>query len=66
LGESFSREADGLAGKPPTDEVNGFEVIRIDLLDVAIAGHIGPVFGKHFLGVRLVLYLPAHGHAGAL
>jgi len=66
LGESLPREADGLAGEASADEVDGFEVIRIDLLDIAIAGNVGPMLGEHLPAVRLVLHLPAHGHSGTL
>jgi len=57
---------DGLAGESSGDDVDGFELGTVYLLDVPVAGNVGPMLGQHALAVRVVLDLPAGDHAGPL
>jgi hypothetical protein len=66
LSTSFPGEADGLAGEPSTDDVDGFELTRVHLLDVPVARNVRPVLRQHPLAVGVMLYLPSDFHAGTL
>jgi hypothetical protein len=39
--------ADVLAGEPPADEVNGFELSSVNIPHVPVSPHIGPMLFQH-------------------
>jgi hypothetical protein len=47
LAAAAAGAADGLTREPSGDEVGSGQVIGLDLLDVAPAGHVRPVLGQH-------------------
>lgn len=63
LRQPFAGDTDGLTGEPSADEVDGFKVIRVQLLDVAVTGNVGPVLCEHLGAVGIILNLPAAFHA---
>lgn len=40
--------------------------MRVQRLDVAVTGHVGPVASEDAVAIRIILHLPANHHAGAL
>jgi hypothetical protein len=61
-----SRVREGLARVAAAHEVDGLDVRPVDRSDVAITGHLGPVFRKDGAGIGVDLALPRYAHAGAL
>jgi hypothetical protein len=47
LSTSHAGVGEGLAGVSAADEVDGFDVIPVDLGDVAEVGDVRPVSGEH-------------------
>lgn len=66
LREALPGEADGLAGEASRDDVDGFELARVEGRDVAIAFYLRPMLREHALAPLVVLHLPAHPHARLL
>jgi len=58
LRKAAAGDGDGLARESGADEVGSGQLIGVQLLDVAPAGHARPVFGEHPLAVRVDLDLP--------
>lgn len=81
LSASFPGEADGLAGEPAADEVDGLEAlvaattcghaqhsvrsVGVDSADVFVSTNSGPMFGEDSLAVRVDLDLPDDFEPGA-
>jgi hypothetical protein len=61
----FPGVADVLAREAAADEID-FPVtfFRGERADIGVSPDIGPVFGEHFLGIRVDLHLPSTLHPG--
>lgn len=63
---AFAGERDILTWESTADEVDVFEVVSSDGVDVFMPRDLGPVLRKHLPGIRIDLHLPSTLHSCAL